>query len=165
MPRAASQRSIGLFHRRARTWLDAGCSPRAAAALANAGIDRLDQIAPLGKSHFSRLQNVGPTTLGELGQLIGGWPNDDLEPQAVMGCNHLKAAGGAVQLVRYVKHLGLDIQAAHRRVDGYRERSHTYLVLTHAEALALRDRITLVLDAKPQRIEESVIPFRRRRAA
>jgi hypothetical protein len=165
MPRAASQRSMGLFHRRVRTWLDAGCSPRAAAALANAGIDRLDQIAPLGKAQFSRLQNVGPTTLGELGQLIGGWPDDDLAPQTAMGCNHLKAAGGDVQLVRYVKHFGLDIQAAHRRVDGYREQSHTYLVLTHAEARALRDRITLMLDARPQRIEPSVIPFRRRRAA
>ena len=70
-----------------------------------------------------------------------------------------------MQLVRFADHLGLDVQASHHRVDGHRERSHAYLILTDAEALALRDRLAFMLDAGPQRIEQSVLPFRRRRAA
>lgn len=57
-------------------WRNAGCSPRAAAALGNAKISRLDQIASFGRDYFHGLPNCGPRTVAEIGALIGGWPAD-----------------------------------------------------------------------------------------
>ncbi len=76
----------------------------------------------------------------------------------------LKAAGGDVQLVPFVGHLGLDVQTVSSRVDGRRERSHSYLILAHADALALRDRITAMVDAAMEPSGQAVLPFRRRAA-
>jgi hypothetical protein len=72
------------FGHRYRAWQNAGFSPRAAAALANAEIDRLDQIGPLGREYFRRLRNCGPQTIREIGRLIGGWPNVRPTPQAAI---------------------------------------------------------------------------------
>jgi hypothetical protein len=57
-----------------RRWFDTGCSVRAAAALANAGISEASQIAEKGRAYFRQRRNCGPTTVAHIGKLIGGWP-------------------------------------------------------------------------------------------
>jgi hypothetical protein len=70
----ARERRSDIFRKRSRVWLAAGCSPRAAAALANAQVDKTEQIGHLGRDFFRRQPNCGPRTLAEIGTLIGGWP-------------------------------------------------------------------------------------------
>jgi hypothetical protein len=70
----ARERRADIFQMRSRVWLAAGCSPRAAAALANAGVDTVEQIVRLGRDFFRRQPNCGPRTLAEIGKMIGGWP-------------------------------------------------------------------------------------------
>jgi len=83
---------LAVFRARCVAWEAAGCSPRAAAALADAEIDEVAQIACLGRGFFVRVPNCGPTTLAEIGRLIGGWPEDD-ETTTIDGIATLVAAG------------------------------------------------------------------------
>jgi hypothetical protein len=75
MATSASNRPIDSFSTFYRVWADAGCSVRAAAAaLANAGISEVSQIAEKGKAYWRQRRNCGPTTVAHIGKLIGGWP-------------------------------------------------------------------------------------------
>jgi hypothetical protein len=57
-------------------WRAAGCSVRAASALAIAGCMTLQDVRPRGRDFFSRMPNCGEHTLSEISDLIGGWPPD-----------------------------------------------------------------------------------------
>ena len=54
----------------------AGCSPRAAEALAQTEINEVDQIASLGRAFFERAPSCDPATVAEIGRFIGGWPGN-----------------------------------------------------------------------------------------
>jgi hypothetical protein len=88
-------RTLDVFRSRARFWLDRGCSTRVAAVLANARIDSLDQVGPLGKTFFRQFQNVGRHTIDQLGKLIGGWPDERPTPQQAMADAFALALPGA----------------------------------------------------------------------
>jgi hypothetical protein len=83
-----------IFRTRSLAWRAAGCAPRAAAALANAGIDHVEQIGRLGPDFFRTQRNCGPRTIAEIGELIGGWPDVERSPQA--------AIAGALRRAGYV---------------------------------------------------------------
>ena len=71
---ASSIRSVDSFASLYRRWFETGCSVRAAATLANAGISEASQIAEKGRAYFRECRNCGPTTVAQIGKLIGGWP-------------------------------------------------------------------------------------------
>jgi hypothetical protein len=74
MSETSSIRPTDSFATLYRRWFDTGCSVRAAAALANAGISEVSQIAETGRAYFRQRRNCGPTTVAHIGKLIGGWP-------------------------------------------------------------------------------------------
>ena len=84
-----------IFRTRSLAWRAAGCSPRAAAALANAGIDQVKQIGRLGPDLFRMQRNCGPRTIAEIGELIGGWPGVQRPPQAAVA-DAVRRAGYAL---------------------------------------------------------------------
>jgi hypothetical protein len=58
-----------------RFWRDQGLSARAAAAVAAAGCQSVDEIRDLGWRFFEGQDNCGRRTLQELSNLVGGWPD------------------------------------------------------------------------------------------
>lgn len=234
-----------VFQTRSLAWRAAGCSPRAAAALASAGIDQVKQIGRLGPNFFRMQRNCGPRTIAEIGELIGGWPDVERLPQAATADDALRRAGyllssgdapecassesmqrqprvaprdrprgvratsasgqqrpatpgvgqaerirtgtgfrrfaqqhlcceetpmemtripmpkeiavlrtvlgsggGTLQLVAFGDHLAFDVQGAHRGVDGVLRRDHGFIALDRAEAVKLRDLLSLMLDQR-----------------
>jgi hypothetical protein len=56
--------------------------------------------------------------------------------------------GGTLQLVAFGNHLAFDVQGAHRGVDGVLRRDHGFIALDRAEAVKLRDLLSLMLDQR-----------------
>jgi hypothetical protein len=87
-----------------------------------------------------------------------------LERESTHQVTRLEVQRGDVQIVPFVGHLGIDVQAVNRRVDAHTERQHAYLILSHAEARAVVERITSMLDVEAEPVGQAVLPFRRRAA-
>jgi 2,3-bisphosphoglycerate-independent phosphoglycerate mutase len=66
------------FARVRRRWA-ARCTTRAAAALARANCQTVDDIARYGRAGFMALPNTGHKTVAEIGDLLpNGWPSDPI---------------------------------------------------------------------------------------
>lgn len=68
-----------LYPHRFRLWSERGLSPRAASALALAGVDTIEQVTALGREWFQKKPNVGVKTLNELARLAC-WPDESKTP-------------------------------------------------------------------------------------
>jgi hypothetical protein len=63
-----------------------GLSVRAATAATAAGCRSLDELRGLGWHFFEHQKNCGTTTLEELSQLVGGWPDASRRHDALIRC-------------------------------------------------------------------------------
>jgi len=97
-----------VFPRRLASWTRRGLSFRAAAVLAAAECDSVQQVTSLGRSYFDRRPNCGEKTLAELGKLAG-WPTPLTTPASAIAKalalsmdpdEALEAAGDAIRSLR-----------------------------------------------------------------
>lgn len=122
----------------------AGCSPRAAEALAQSEIDEVDQIASLGRAFFERVPSCDAATVAEIGRFIGGWPGN---PEMTM-------VGSAVEVIAAVDRVMIDVKVEHDDATGLRHRDHAFAGLSIADAVrlhdALADAITAAMNSDPR---------------
>jgi hypothetical protein len=67
-------------------------------------------------------------------------------PKEIAVLRTVLGSGGTLQLVAFGDHLAFDVQGAHRGVDGVLRRDHGFIALDRAEAVKLRDLLSLMLD-------------------
>ena len=65
-------------------WVQAGCSTRAASAIARAGCRTVQHIAAHGREAFLAMANTGPKTVDEIARVCDGFATDCLTPQTAL---------------------------------------------------------------------------------